>query len=39
MKRLMMSVAFMLVATMGFAQNPSENGMSFYQINRYHGLT
>ena len=39
MKRLMMSVAFMLVATMGFAQNPSEKGMSFDQLNRYLGLT
>lgn len=39
MKRLMMSVAFMLVATMGFAQNPGEKGMSFDQLNRYLGLT
>lgn len=38
MKRLMMSVAFMLVATMGFAQNPGEKGMSFDQLNRYLGL-
>lgn len=38
MKRLMMSVAFMLVATMGFAQNPDAKGMSFDQLSRYLGL-
>ncbi len=38
MKRLMMSVAFLLVATMGFAQDPNTKGMSFDQLNKYLGL-